>query len=315
MTHNHFSRKLVLTLIIIFFGSNCYNVQANSTDIPNRAPIKILNKINNKELIQKGKRPLKPSLNEVKKQLMTDSSREVAGKEERHLFYTIQTGSFIDVERAMKQFDSVMQGTFEKDLNHLRIEKVGKFYSVRLGKFRKYAGAEKLLQAIKPQLRKAIIMEAYIKDERIVKQYSINVSKEKEKKSKKENAFEVKTQKDIFRPSRPSIKGEPGKSLSLSPNERPQLFGTVITNNNKKLAIIKDRATGNTGLYHLNDKIKGFMISDIHEDKVILQKNDGLIKIWLRENKEFKSPEPVRTSSKHKKRRRFRIRKDTTRLK
>ena len=227
--------------------------------------------------------PLKPSLNETKKRSMTDSDREVVGKEERPLFYTIQTGSFIDVERARKQFDSVMQGLFEKD--HLRIERVGKFYSVRLGKFRKYAGAEKLLQAIKPQLRKAIIMEAYIKDERIVKQYSKIVSKEKKKKSKKRNSFEVTTQKDIFRPSRPSIKEGPGKSLFLSPNEIPQLFGTIILNNNKKLAIIKDRATGNTGLYHLNDKIKGFMISDILEDKVILKKNDGLIRIWLRENK------------------------------
>jgi hypothetical protein len=142
MTDNHFLIKLFLTLIIILFGSNFYNAHANSTDIPDRTTIRKLN--NNKEVMQKGKVPLKPSLNEIKKQPMTDSGREVAGKEERHLFYTIQTGSFIDVERARKQFDSVMQGLFEKD--YLRIEMIGKFYSVRLGKFRKYAGAEKLLQ-------------------------------------------------------------------------------------------------------------------------------------------------------------------------
>jgi hypothetical protein len=130
-------------------------------------------------------------------------------------------------------------------------------------------------------------MEAYIKDERIVKQNSKIVSKEKGKKSKKGNSFEVTTQKDIFRPTRLSIKEKAGRSLSISLNEKPQLFGTAIMKNNKKIAIIKDRATGNTGLYHINDKIRGFMISDILEDKVILQKNDGSIKIWLRESKEF----------------------------
>ena len=85
--------------------------------------------------------------------------------------YTIQTGSFDSVAAAQKQFDSIVQGLNEKELDNLRIEKIGKFYSVRLGKFKDYTTAEKFIKAMKPRLSTAIILKAYIKNERIIKLY------------------------------------------------------------------------------------------------------------------------------------------------
>ena len=84
------------------------------------------------------------------------------------LFYTIQSGSFPDIKHARRHFDSILERLHEKDLSYLRIEKVGGFYSVRIGRFEDYDTAEKLLKANESQLYKAMILKAYIKDERIV---------------------------------------------------------------------------------------------------------------------------------------------------
>ncbi len=48
---------------------------------------------------------------------------------------TIQIGSFDDLPSAERQFDLIKQGLQDKDLEYLRIEKIGASYSVRLGKF------------------------------------------------------------------------------------------------------------------------------------------------------------------------------------
>ncbi len=101
------------------------------------------------------------------------------------LIYTIQTGSFSSVVKAQQQFDFIVQGLTKKKLDYLRMEKVGKFYSVRLGKFEDRLIAEKFLQAIKSQLSTAIILKAYIKDKRIIRLYmgssSVDEYKIKEK--------------------------------------------------------------------------------------------------------------------------------------
>jgi cell division protein FtsN len=90
--------------------------------------------------------------------------------------FTIQAGSFINIADAAKQFDAVAYVLDEKKLDYLRIEKVGKYYSVRIGKFKDYATAEKLLQAIKPRLSPAIILKAYIKNDRIMRLYKNLIS-------------------------------------------------------------------------------------------------------------------------------------------
>ena len=86
--------------------------------------------------------------------------------------YTIQTGSFTEIKDAMQELNSILHTLNKKMLNLLRIEKIGKFYTVRFGRFDNYKNAEKNLKAIKPQLSAAIILQAYIKDGRIIRLYS-----------------------------------------------------------------------------------------------------------------------------------------------
>jgi hypothetical protein len=88
-----------------------------------------------------------------------------------HTIYTIQTGSFVKVERAQKQFDSIASLLNQRELDYLRIEKIGKYYSVRVGNFNDYAIAEKFLQSNERHLSTAVILNAYLKDERIIRSY------------------------------------------------------------------------------------------------------------------------------------------------
>lgn len=85
--------------------------------------------------------------------------------------YTIQTGSLTNIQDAIKELNSILQTLNGNDLNLLRIEKIGKFYTVRLGKFDDYSKADKFLQKIKPNLSSAVILDAYIIDNRIIELY------------------------------------------------------------------------------------------------------------------------------------------------
>lgn len=102
-------------------------------------------------------------------------SMEVAYyRQEPQLVYTIQTGSFIGMKYAGKQFNYLVKSLNKKRLDYLRIERIGRYNAVRLGKFDSHAAAEKFLRANKSHLSKAIILDAYIKDERIKKLYKRN---------------------------------------------------------------------------------------------------------------------------------------------
>jgi cell division protein FtsN len=83
--------------------------------------------------------------------------------------YTIQTGSFLKVEQAEKEFDMMLQILNGKEISFLRIEKIGKYYSVRLGKFIDYNSAEQFIITATPDLSNAIILKAYIKENRIIR--------------------------------------------------------------------------------------------------------------------------------------------------
>jgi hypothetical protein len=84
------------------------------------------------------------------------------------LVYTLQIYSQKSLADAQKQFNVILR-SLKKNLSLLRIEKIGEYYTVRLGKFDNYASAKKFLQEIKPQLSEAIILKAYIKNERIIR--------------------------------------------------------------------------------------------------------------------------------------------------
>ncbi len=88
-----------------------------------------------------------------------------------HLVYTIQIESRSKIADTQKQFNFILRSLNKENLNLLRIEKVGKYYTLRLGKFENYETAKKFLQEIKPRLSEAIILKAYIKNERIIRSY------------------------------------------------------------------------------------------------------------------------------------------------
>ena len=87
------------------------------------------------------------------------------------LVYTIQIASQPAFADAQNNFNFILRSLNEINLNLLRIEKVGKHYTVRLGKFENYEIAKKFLQEIKPRVSEAIILKANIKKERIKRLY------------------------------------------------------------------------------------------------------------------------------------------------
>jgi type IV pilus assembly protein PilQ len=87
------------------------------------------------------------------------------------LIYTIQTGSFEDMDHADEQFDTIMSALQGKEIHDLRIEKVGSYFCVRMGTFETYPGAREFLLRSQPPVRDAIVLEAYMKDERIRRSY------------------------------------------------------------------------------------------------------------------------------------------------
>jgi tetratricopeptide (TPR) repeat protein len=94
--------------------------------------------------------------------------------------YTIQAGSFESDTDADKQYDLIAGRLKKEDLQYLRIERIGKFYAVRIGKFNDRPEAEKFLLSNNPGLPGAIIMSAYYMEERIEKLYEIPSSEEEQ---------------------------------------------------------------------------------------------------------------------------------------
>ncbi len=88
------------------------------------------------------------------------------------LIYTIQTGSYSDVKDARIEYESIEQVLHKEALAYLRIEKIGKYYSVRIGNFKLSDIAYKFHQSVKSRLTSSLVMKAYIKDERIEQMYA-----------------------------------------------------------------------------------------------------------------------------------------------
>lgn len=94
---------------------------------------------------------------------------ETDNENEYQTVYTIQTGSFIKIRHAIEQFNSIIKILSEKNLDYLRVEKIGEFYTVRLGRFEDFTGGKAFLQTIKTQLPMAIILKSRIKDNSIIR--------------------------------------------------------------------------------------------------------------------------------------------------
>ena len=85
--------------------------------------------------------------------------------------FTIQAGSFGNRPDAIRQFDFLQGKLSEQGREYLRVEKIGKFHAVRLGKFDNRREAEEFLNANKSVLSGAIVMDAYFIPARIEKLY------------------------------------------------------------------------------------------------------------------------------------------------
>ncbi|UCH81339.1 MAG: tetratricopeptide repeat protein [Nitrospiraceae bacterium] len=99
-------------------------------------------------------------------------------------FYTVAISSFKNAAPAEKQFDVIAQKLNITNLDYLRVEKIGKFYSVRIGKFSDSKAANKLLRTVKPVLPRAIVLHTGVIDERIVKMYTHSIPDPQTKKNK-----------------------------------------------------------------------------------------------------------------------------------
>jgi hypothetical protein len=75
--------------------------------------------------------------------------------------YSVQTSSFVSIATAQNHFKSLIREFNEKDMDYVRIVKIGKYYAVRFGKFDDYAVAKKFLIANQPLLSSAIILDNY----------------------------------------------------------------------------------------------------------------------------------------------------------
>ncbi|HDZ62833.1 MAG TPA: hypothetical protein ENH40_06800, partial [Nitrospirae bacterium] len=84
-------------------------------------------------------------------------------------FYTVQAGSHADMKAAEEQFNYLAQSLKGKDLEYLRLEKIGRYHSVRVGKFDTRAPAEALLARNRSHFETSAIMKAYYLEDRILK--------------------------------------------------------------------------------------------------------------------------------------------------
>ncbi len=114
-----------------------------------------------------------PSLSYGKDKEHTDAAEPVNRSREEHVeVYTIQAGSFRGIERARVQFDFITNLLQKKAYDNLRIEKIGDFYTVRLGKYDKYSSAKNQLRELMHKIDSLHILKAYIKEDRIIMQQS-----------------------------------------------------------------------------------------------------------------------------------------------
>ena len=81
--------------------------------------------------------------------------------------YTIQMGSFLTLDRAQNEFNSLMVALTDKYRSFLRVEKIGKFYTVRIGEFESYRNAENFIDSAPLNILKTNIIKAFLKYDRL----------------------------------------------------------------------------------------------------------------------------------------------------
>ncbi len=107
----------------------------------------------------------------LNKEHSLDTEPLIQDNDDNTRIFTIQTGSFPDIDLAREHIVLITVLLQEKDYDNLRIEKTGDFYIVRLGKFENYETAKKFHQDVKPRLSESVILKAHLNNESIIKLY------------------------------------------------------------------------------------------------------------------------------------------------
>ncbi len=143
--------------------------------------------------------------------------------------HTVQTGSFGSVEQAERQFDLLEGGLQEADLEHLRIEKIGNYYSVRIGRFDNQADVDSLFRNVRSLIGSAITTTAYYREERIVKLHGaspppVSVPAEDTKEKVKDEVSPVRadTQVTEREPEQPPLAVPQDDGKTVETTEAPQ---------------------------------------------------------------------------------------------
>ena len=74
-------------------------------------------------------------------------------------FFSIQTGAFHHLRNAKKQFNLLKEKLEQEQLRFLRIERSGRLYIVRMGKFRNIREARSLLKKVKRVIKEGSIIK------------------------------------------------------------------------------------------------------------------------------------------------------------
>jgi type II secretory pathway component PulC len=179
----------------------------------------------------------------------------------RKTVYTIQTGSFRDSQRAEKQFRIIEQSLEEAALHALRIEKIGRFYAVRIGTFAGLAETEQFLRKHEGSLNGALMMKAYFIDERILLMHY--------------GAEKVKTERKAGTPGMRSDRYLP--DIPYAPSFLGlKLVGTALMDEpGNNIAIIENLASGDQEIYKQGDRLKGVLIKRILGRGLVIDEGHG----------------------------------------
>jgi type IV pilus assembly protein PilQ len=113
------------------------------------------------------------------------------------------------MDRANKEFDTLVSTLQESEMRYLRIEQVGNYYCVRMGTFEAYADAQTFLQRLQLPMNDAVLLEAYMKDERIRRSYPESLPAADNETARQEPSQSVPVQYPIH-------DGEPGEKEGTS---------------------------------------------------------------------------------------------------
>lgn len=184
-------------------------------------------------------------------------------------FYTVAISSFKKAAPAEKQFDVIAEKLNVINLDYLRVEKIGTFYCVRIGKFSESTAAKELLRTVKPVIPKAIVLKTSVIDERIVKMYTHlipdTLQMKKNKSFSKPESMKIKRRstrknKKIV----PDISMKDSREEAESPVDKSGNTHVVNDTSNKSLEIVASYI--NNGDYKSALKILDSEIDDHPDD-------------------------------------------------